>query len=154
MKNYRKKNVQPMRPYVPGEDLTGISVNKEDTPELGGMIAVNPKNPEDKWYVAKKFFEENYEEATPTFSGGEKDEMEQRKEIAKLLFKRKDMIPNNSMWLAAEIQDLFIPKPIPAEKKECEDCQFYETCNKVNSANRKCSGFQPKDPSLKIGLSH
>ena len=63
MKNYRKKNVQPMRPYVPGEDMTGISVNKEDTPELGGMIAVNPKNPEDRWYVAKQFFADNYEEA-------------------------------------------------------------------------------------------
>ncbi len=62
--NYRKKNVQPMRPYVPGEDLTGISVNKEDTPELGGMIAVNPKNGEDRWYVAKKFFEDNYELAS------------------------------------------------------------------------------------------
>ena len=62
-KNYRKKNVQPMRPYVPGEDMTGISVNKEDTPELGGMIAVNPNNPEDRWYVAKQFFEDNYEEA-------------------------------------------------------------------------------------------
>ena len=42
------------------EDLTGISVNKEDTPELGGMIAVNPSNPEDRWYVAKQFFEDNY----------------------------------------------------------------------------------------------
>lgn len=59
--NYRKKNVQPMRPYVEGESMEGISVNKEDTPEIGGMIAVNPKNPEDKWYVAKKFFEDNYE---------------------------------------------------------------------------------------------
>lgn len=59
--NYRKKNVQPMRPYVPGEDLTGVSVNKEDSHELGGMIAVNPKNPGDRWYVAKKFFEDNYE---------------------------------------------------------------------------------------------
>jgi hypothetical protein len=52
-----------MRPYIPGEDLTGISVNKEDIPELGGMIAENPKNPEDRWYVAKKFFEDNYFEA-------------------------------------------------------------------------------------------
>ena len=68
MENYRKKNVQPMRPYVVGEDLTGISVNKEDTPELGGMIAVNPKNTEDKWYVAKKFFEENYELDKPSIS--------------------------------------------------------------------------------------
>lgn len=58
--DYRKKNVQPMRPYVPGEDMSGISVSKEDTPELGGMIAVNPNNHLDRWYVAKKFFEENY----------------------------------------------------------------------------------------------
>jgi hypothetical protein len=61
LKYYRKKGLQQMRPYVLGENLTGISVNKEDTPEFGGMIAVNPKNPEDKWYIAKKFFEDNYE---------------------------------------------------------------------------------------------
>lgn len=63
MKSYRKKNVQPMRPYELGEDLTGISVSDEDTPELGGMIAVNPENEADKWYVAKAFFEANYIEA-------------------------------------------------------------------------------------------
>jgi hypothetical protein len=51
-KNYRKKDVQPMRPYVLGEDMTGICVNKEDTPELGGMIAVNPANGEDRWKAA------------------------------------------------------------------------------------------------------
>lgn len=59
-KNYRKKKVQPMRPYIPGEDMEGISVSQEDTPELGGMIAVNPDNGKDRWYVAKKFFEDNY----------------------------------------------------------------------------------------------
>lgn len=58
---YRKKLLQPMRPYVPGEDLSGISVSQEDTPEEGGMIAMNPKNENDKWYVAKTFFETNYE---------------------------------------------------------------------------------------------
>ena len=63
MKSYRKKNTQAMRPYVPGEDLTGISVNVEDTPELGGMIAVNAANDKDRWYISKAFFEENYEEA-------------------------------------------------------------------------------------------
>ena len=62
-KKYRKTAVQEMRPYVPGEDLTGISVSATDTPEAGGMIARNPKNPNDQWYVAKKFFEDNYEEA-------------------------------------------------------------------------------------------
>ena len=62
-KEYRKKGTQLMRPYKPGEDLTGVSVNPEDTPEEGGMIAVNRENPKDKWYVGKEFFEKNYEEA-------------------------------------------------------------------------------------------
>ncbi len=64
LKNYRNKNVKPMRPYVPGEDLTGISVSAEDIPEEGGMIAINPGNESDKWYVSKNFFEENYVEET------------------------------------------------------------------------------------------
>jgi len=51
-----------MRPYVPGEDMTGISIAGVDTPELGGMVAISDTNPEDKWYVAKDFFEKNYEE--------------------------------------------------------------------------------------------
>ena len=59
-KKYRKNGIAEMRLYVPGEDLTGISVNKEDTHELGGMIARNSKNHKDQWYVAKKFFEDNY----------------------------------------------------------------------------------------------
>lgn len=59
-KMYRKKDLQPMRPYVPGEDLTGVSISDGDTPELGGMIAVNRNDPNDKWYVAKEFFEDNY----------------------------------------------------------------------------------------------
>lgn len=57
---YRKMGEQEMRPYVLGEDLTGISVNKEDAPELGGMIARNSDNYEDQWYVAKDFFEKWY----------------------------------------------------------------------------------------------
>ena len=57
---YRKTAVQEMRPYILGEDLSGISVSKEDTPEEGGMIARNSDNHADQWYVAKKFFEENY----------------------------------------------------------------------------------------------
>lgn len=49
-----------MRPYVPGEDLTGISVSDQDTPELGGMIARNADNHKDQWYIAKDFYEKNY----------------------------------------------------------------------------------------------
>lgn len=65
-KNYVKKAVQPMRPYIDGEDLTGISLSDADK-ELdtlaGGMIAVSSANPDDQWYVAKAFFDENYTEA-------------------------------------------------------------------------------------------
>ena len=61
-KDYIKNTRQPMRPYVNGEDLAaqGVSVWDGDTPEVGGMVAINPKDPTDQWYVAKKFFEENY----------------------------------------------------------------------------------------------
>ena len=59
--NYRKKSIQPMRPYIPGEDLTGVSVSDEDNPKEGDMIACNPENPNDKWLVDKAFFDANYE---------------------------------------------------------------------------------------------
>jgi hypothetical protein len=64
-KGYIKQTVQPMRPYVEGEDLKaqGVSIWDGDTPEVGGMIAINPKDKTDQWYVAKLFFEENYKEA-------------------------------------------------------------------------------------------
>ncbi len=60
IRNYRKVAIQPMRPYVVGEDLTNVSVSIEDTPELGGMIAIGADN-DARWYVSKTFFEENYE---------------------------------------------------------------------------------------------
>lgn len=63
-KQYRKKQLQEMRCYVPGEDLAGISVSAPDQklPSLdGGMIARNPQNHEDQWYIAAKFFADNYE---------------------------------------------------------------------------------------------
>jgi len=60
---YRKIATQLMRPYIPGENLNGISVNAEDIPELGGMIAINASNPNDQWYVGKAFFLANYVEA-------------------------------------------------------------------------------------------
>ena len=59
---YRKKGLQPMRPYVLGENMTGISVAECDTPEVGGMVATSTADSSDRWYVAKKFFNDNYEE--------------------------------------------------------------------------------------------
>jgi len=55
-KPYRRKGITEMRPYVVGEDLTGISVSAQDTPEAGGMIARDPGNPADQWYVNAEYF--------------------------------------------------------------------------------------------------
>ncbi|MDQ6814354.1 MAG: hypothetical protein M3040_11495 [Bacteroidota bacterium] len=63
-KQYKRKGLAEMRPYVKGEDLSKVSVSKEDNPETDmGMIARNWQNHEDLWYVARKYFEENFEEA-------------------------------------------------------------------------------------------
>lgn len=64
-KQYRRKGLSEMRPYVSGEDMTGISVSDADKqlPTLdGGYVARNHKNHNDQWYVAKKYFDENLEE--------------------------------------------------------------------------------------------
>jgi hypothetical protein len=64
-KLYRLTNIAEMRPYIKGEDLTNISVSKEDNPETDlGMIARNPKNNNDQWYVAHQYFVDNFEEVT------------------------------------------------------------------------------------------
>ena len=63
-KQYKRKGLSEMRPYLLGEDLTSISVADVDAPLSDmGMIARNPKNHKDQWYVARKYFEENLEPA-------------------------------------------------------------------------------------------
>jgi hypothetical protein len=42
--------------------MTNISINAQDDPGPGGMIARNPDNYNDQWYVAKAYFEKNLEE--------------------------------------------------------------------------------------------
>lgn len=62
-KKYKRTNVAEMRPYIKGEDLSDISVSNVDDPENDmGMIARNPQNHSDMWYVARKYFIENFEE--------------------------------------------------------------------------------------------
>lgn len=61
---YRRKGLAEMRPYILGEDLRHISVSETDNPEVDlGMVARNPKNHEDQWYVARQYFEDNFEPA-------------------------------------------------------------------------------------------
>lgn len=63
---YRRTNVAEMRPYVPGEGLQGVSISGEDakngSPRPGDMIARNPKNHDDQWLVAAKYFADNFAE--------------------------------------------------------------------------------------------
>lgn len=71
-KKYRRTNIAEMRPARP-EDFAvynNISVSKEDTQEVAnlmtgkilsaGMIARNPKNHKDEWYVAKQYVIDNF----------------------------------------------------------------------------------------------
>jgi hypothetical protein len=67
MKNYRKKQLQPMEPWTPETDMELVSVSLADkangSPRTGDMIAVNPTTPKDRWLVAAEFFQANYKEA-------------------------------------------------------------------------------------------
>lgn len=60
-RQYIRKGLSEMRPYIVGEDLSKVSVTDGDTPEKGGMVARNPKDHADQWYVTKKYFEDNLE---------------------------------------------------------------------------------------------
>lgn len=65
-KEYRRKNVSEMRPYIEGETLDSkVSISEADkkngSPKAGDMIARNPKNHKDQWLVAKAYFEDNLE---------------------------------------------------------------------------------------------
>ena len=65
-KQYRKKGISEMRPYVKGEILDRkISISEADrkagSPKEGDLIARNPKNHEDQWLVAKEYAEDNFQ---------------------------------------------------------------------------------------------
>ena len=65
-KQYRRKQIAELRPYVEGEVLDGrISISAFDreagSPKAGDMIARNPKNHDDQWLVAAAYFADNFE---------------------------------------------------------------------------------------------
>lgn len=65
-KQYRRKEMAELRPFVPGEGLLScVSVSQADreagSPKWGDMIARNPKNHADQWLVAAKYFADNFE---------------------------------------------------------------------------------------------
>jgi len=64
-RQYRRKQIAELRPWMEGDNITGISVSAEDTkagsPKAGDMIARNPKNHADQWLVAAQYFADNFE---------------------------------------------------------------------------------------------
>lgn len=65
--SYRRRQYGELRPYVPGEDLTGVSISPVDaaagSPKTGDMIARNPANHADQWLVAAQYFADNFDAA-------------------------------------------------------------------------------------------
>lgn len=65
-KQYKKKQISEMRPFMIDETLSSsVSISEADrnngSPKVGDMIARNPLNHEDQWLVAEKYFKDNYE---------------------------------------------------------------------------------------------
>ena len=71
-KKYRRTNIAEMKIATQDNiDFSKISISESDMDEVydvrdgrievAGMIARNPNNHEDQWYVSKKYFEENFE---------------------------------------------------------------------------------------------
>lgn len=68
-KQYARKNIAEMRPYMEGEILSDrVSISKADlengSPKVGDMIARNPLNHEDQWLVAADYFQQNFKVIT------------------------------------------------------------------------------------------
>lgn len=67
-KSYKRKGLSEMTEWFEGFNMENVSISEADklngSPKLGDMIARNPKNHNDKWLVAKKYFEDNLEEVT------------------------------------------------------------------------------------------
>ena len=69
-KVYKRLGNANARPYEPGEDITGISMDEVDkkngSPKVGDMIARDPDNHESQWLINATFFKKNFELVTPS----------------------------------------------------------------------------------------
>lgn len=63
-RKYKKIAFGELRPYVEGEDLTGINIayidRRNGSPQLGDYIARNPNNHDDQWLVSAEYFAANF----------------------------------------------------------------------------------------------
>ena len=63
-RKYSKIAFGELRPYIEGEDLTGVNIAQVDmnngSPKLGDYIARNPSNHDDQWLVSAQYFKDNF----------------------------------------------------------------------------------------------
>lgn len=73
-KQYKRKEVAELAKWEAYTDMAIVSVSVADkekgSPKNGDMIARNPKNHDDKWLVAEKYFKENFEPVESTENQG------------------------------------------------------------------------------------
>jgi hypothetical protein len=64
-KRYRRSQIAEMADWVPGFDMSRVSVSAPDreagSPKAGDKIARNPKNHDDRWLVAAEYAADNFE---------------------------------------------------------------------------------------------
>ena len=68
-KAYRRKGLAYLRPVIKGEDLTGVSISAVDDQLRRndpaafdtGFVACNKDDPDDRWYVARRYFDDNFD---------------------------------------------------------------------------------------------
>lgn len=62
---YRRTQIAEMADWMPGFDMTGVSVSSVDaaggSPKEGDKIARNPANHSDRWLVSANYFAANFE---------------------------------------------------------------------------------------------
>lgn len=51
---------QLLRPYVEGEDMTGIAVSFGITTTSGGFIAMSDTDVADQWYITPEYYKANF----------------------------------------------------------------------------------------------
>jgi hypothetical protein len=115
-KKYIRTNIAEMRPVADDELISdcwdnGISISATDiengSPKIGDMIARNPENHNDKWLVAKEYFEKNFRRM----------DTEQIKECLEAIKLRSDINPNDPH---ISVLVKFVEKRINGERWETE----------------------------------
>ena len=60
----RKVTTGEMRPYIEGEDLSGVQVSQHDEDnglvKKGAWIARSPHNHDDQWLVSQEYFDKTF----------------------------------------------------------------------------------------------